>query len=189
MVIEAHAEIGEQFPYSSASVNTSKDKYWQYGRFEMRAKLPQGQGIWPAFWTLGNVQTENPNDAWPGCGEIDIMEMVGGTAGDSRLYGTIHWERDGAAIQNSGNFTLDQGKLADDFHIYAMEWTADSIEWFFDGNKYHSVDISEDQYCAFRRPHYVLLNLAVGGNWPGFPDQSTTFPQSYLIDYVKVFQQ
>lgn len=174
--------------YTAASLTTQKTASWTYGRIEMRAKLPQGKGVWPAFWTLGmNERTVG----WPRCGEIDIMEFVGKEP--VFVHGTVHYFADNDHRSSGEKIRVDRPEMRpfDDFHVYAAEWYPDRIDFFFDDQKYHTVktDVAgagDDN--AFRKPHYVLLNLALGGSWGGEMDDSV-LPQKYMIDYVRVYEQ
>ncbi len=173
--------------YTSARLHTKKS--WKYGKVEARLKLPFGKGIWPAFWMLGsNINTVS----WPACGEIDIMEMIGGTTtasgGDGRVFGTAHWSNNGAHASYGLSYALPSGKLSDDFHTYSIIWDAKQIMWYIDNIKYCTIDIQPAGLSAFRAPFFIILNLAVGGNWPGSPDATTTFPQLMEVDYVRVYQ-
>ncbi len=183
LVIQAVEEKGSNIRYTSASINTKGKKSWKYGKFEMRAKLPYGKGIWPAFWTLG---IEKP---WPMCGEIDIMEMIGGEGGDSSVYATAHWGEEGIHMQYGMRNDLNTGRFSDDYHIFSMEWSCEEVIWYIDNTRCHSMKIDEKNRDEFSQPHYILLNLAVGGDWPGSPDDTTTFPQKYYIDYIRIYQK
>jgi len=171
--------------YTSASLTTMTRADWRYGRIEVRAKLPKGQGVWPAIWTLG---TNFSKTGWPACGEIDIMELVGKEP--NHIYGTLHYSSEG------GKHAEDQGMLetdnpSGDFHIYAVEWDADRIDFFFDGKKYHTAFLEKagpGDNNPFRQPHYLILNFALGGLWGG-PIDTTILPQQFLIDYVRVYQR
>ncbi len=167
--------------YTSASLRTRDRKSWQYGRIEMRAKLPQGRGVWPAFWTLG------AEGRWPSAGEIDIMEFVGHTP-DS-IHATLHWQGGGRHQSLGGRKTVD--RPWDDFHVYAVEWDTEHMNFFYDREQFYHYDvlIADDKgYNGFRRPHFILLNLALGGQWGGEIDDSI-FPQTYVVDYVRVYQE
>ena len=170
--------------YTSASLITLNNASWQYGRIEVRAKLPQGKGVWPAIWTLGANQQDVP---WPACGEIDIMEYIGRQP--ATIHGTAHFAVDGKHKQQGG--TLDTNQPCADFHIYAVEWTPKQIDYYFDTNKYYTVmtdqATAKDGYNAFRAPHYLILNFALGGDWGGAVDDSV-LPQKFLVDYVRVYQ-
>lgn len=172
--------------YTSASINTLGKAGWLYGRIEMRAKLPWGNGIWPALWMMGTNRTEV---GWPKCGEIDIMEFVGNHPED--IYGTIHYP-DSISKGNKSNGNKTQLKpINKDFHIYAIEWNEESIAIYLDKKKYHSFPIDaagEGQDNPFRKPFYLLINLALGANWPG-PIDASVLPQQFIIDYVRVYQK
>jgi beta-glucanase (GH16 family) len=170
--------------YTAASLVTRRKESWQYGRIEVRAKLPQGLGVWPAIWTLG---TNISRVGWPRCGEIDIMEFVGKET--NNIHGTLHFAVDGKHQSDGG--TMKTPKPYEDFHIYAVEWYPERIDFFFDTAKYHSVPLDKAGQGAdnpFRKPHYLLLNLALGGSWGG-PIDDSILPQQYLIDYVRVYKQ
>jgi beta-glucanase (GH16 family) len=164
--------------YTSARLNSSEKGDWKYGRFEARAKLPYGQGIWPAIWMF---PTDEVYGGWPLSGEIDIMEELGQQA--NKVYGTIHY---GSPEQKpGGSYTLSSGYFLSNFHIFACEWDSTSISFFVDDTKYFTFNISK----PFDQRFHFILNVAVGGNWPGAPDYRTTFPQQMVIDYVRVFQK
>jgi beta-glucanase (GH16 family) len=170
--------------YTAASLITRRKASWQYGRIEVRAKLPQGRGVWPAIWTLG---TNESRVGWPACGEIDIMEFVGKET--NNIHGTLHFAVKGEHQSDSG--TMETAKPYEDFHIYAVEWYPDRIDFFFDTTKYHTVLLDKAGQGAanpFRAPHYLLLNFALGGSWGG-PIDDAALPQKFLIDYVRVYKQ
>lgn len=171
--------------YTSARITTQNKFDFKYGRIEARIKLPYGQGIWPAFWMLG---ADINSIGWPACGEIDIMEMVGGTNRDNTVYSTLHWESDGSHAEYGKSYTLSSGIFADDFHIFSVKWDSQSIKGLVDGIEYFVIDITDAQLSEFHEDFFVLLNLAVGGNWPGDPDATTTFPQTMEVDYVRFYQ-
>ena len=184
LAITALEEEYEGCSYTSARMKT-KDLFEQNkGRFEARIKLPVGQGIWPAFWMLG----ANIDDVgWPNCGEIDIMEYLGHEP--RVLHGTLHGPGHfgGSAITNS--HTLAQGGFHLGFHDFAVEWDQGIITWYVDGHAFHSVTADEMPHGAtwvYDHPFFMILNVAVGGNWPGPPDESTVFPQVMLVDWVRV---
>jgi len=185
LVIEAKKESYGGKNYTSARMITKGKKYFTYGKIEARIKLPYGKGIWPAFWTLGeNISTIG----WPSCGEIDIMELIGGGTNDKKVYGTAHWESNGHASYG-GNYSLATGIFADAYHVFSIVWNSKSIQWFVDGSKYVTIDITPAGLAAFHKNNFILLNLAVGGNWPGYPDATTIFPQKMYVDYVRVYQE
>lgn len=181
LFINALKENYQGFQYTSARILTRIS--WMYGKIEARIKLPYGQGMWPAFWMLGaNINTVG----WPTCGEIDIMEMIGGQDRENTAYGTLHWNSDGH--QSKGSFyKLPSGKLSDDFHVYSIEWNSQMIIWYVDGSLYYLLPFNETM-SAFKAPFFIIINLAVGGNWPGNPNNTTTFPQTMTVDYVRVYQ-
>lgn len=184
--ITAKKESYQGKSYTSARIITYGKKSFKYGKIEARIKMPYGKGIWPAFWMLGNSIFSGTN--WPNCGEIDIVEMVGGTVEDKVVVGTPHWgDANGNHAQYGGSKTHSE-KLANDFHLYSIEWTPSSIKWFFDGVQYHVMSITPSDLSEFHKDFFILLNLAVGGNWPGSPDATTVFPQTMEVDYVRVYQ-
>ncbi len=166
--------------YTSARIKTEGLKSFQYGKIEARMKLPFGQGMWPAFWMLGdNISSVG----WPKCGEIDIMEMIGGQGRENTVHGSAHW---GGDFTNT--YTLNSGTLADSFHVYDITWTPTQIAWHIDGITYNVLNTSPSALEAFRKSFFIILNLAVGGSWPGNPDSSTVFPQQLVVDYVRVYK-
>ncbi len=170
--------------YTSASLVTLNKMNWRYGRIEVRAKLPQGKGVWPAIWTLG---TNESKVHWPACGEIDIMEFVGKET--DNIYGTLHYAVDGKHQSDGGK--LETNNPSGDFHIYAIEWSTNRIDFFFDKEKYRSVLIDKagkGEDNPFRKPHYLLINFALGGSWGG-PIDETLLPQKFQIDYVRIYRQ
>lgn len=173
--------------YTSSRIKTQDKKTFRYGRIDFRAKLPKGKGIWPALWMLGNnISTVS----WPASGEIDIMELVGGGLGkDNTVHGTIHYDNNGTYTNTGGSFTLPSGDFSDKFHVFSIIWEATSIKWLVDGVQFHSVDTSSPALSEFNNHFFLLINLAVGGNWPGNPDGSTVLPQRMMVDYVRVFQK
>lgn len=170
--------------YTSASLTTQNKERWQYGRIEMHAKIPQGKGVWPAFWMLG---TNITHVGWPACGEIDIMEFIGREPGT--IHGTVHYAVDHQHQSSSGILETNQPYAG--FHIYAIEWNPKRIDFYYDHTKYHSVLIDKatdkNGYNPFRAPQYLILNFAFGGAWGG-PVDDSILPQKYLIDYVRVYQ-
>ena len=185
LIIKANKESYAGKNYTSARIITKGKKFFKYGKIEARIKLPFGKGIWPAFWLLG----ENFNQVgWPACGEIDIMEMVGGGIGDRTIYGTAHWSHNNSHASYGGQKSISSGIFADDFHIFGIEWTETYIKWFLDGDQYHVIDITPSGLSEFRDIFFVILNVAVGGDWPGSPDATTQFPQQMEVDYIRVFQ-
>jgi beta-glucanase (GH16 family) len=185
LAIEARREDREGRHYTSARLKTAGLFERTYGRYEARIRIPRGQGIWPAFWLLG---ADCEKTGWPRCGEIDIMENIGKEPGI--VHGTLH----GPGYSGEHAFgrpqSLESGAYADDFHIFAVEWEPREIRWYRDGILYHTArpELVKGDW-VFGHPFFVLLNLAVGGNWPGNPDASTSFPQRMLVDYVRVYRR
>jgi beta-glucanase (GH16 family) len=187
LVITAKKENFSGAEYTSSRLITKDKRSFQYGRIDIRAALPKGKGIWPAFWMLGaNFSTVG----WPKCGEIDIMEMVGGAGKDNTIYGTLHWDNNGSHACTCGDdgYTISSGSLANEFHVYSIVWTADKITWYLDNVMHHEIDTRPAEMSEFDAAHFLLFNIAVGGNWPGNPDATTQFPQRLIVDYVRVFQ-
>jgi beta-glucanase (GH16 family) len=179
-------QVGDR-DYTSARITTQGKFDFKYGKIEARIKLPYGQGLWPAFWMLGaNINTVG----WPACGEIDIMELVGGSPdGDNTCHATIHWDNDGEHAQYGLPYTLPNGIFADDFHVFTVEWDAQEIRAYVDNVEYYVADITPEALSEFQNNFFIILNVAVGGNWPGPPDGTTEFPQTMQVDYVRVFQE
>ena len=172
--------------YTSARLKTQGLYSFTYGKVEARIKIPYGQGIWPAFWMLGD---DSKARGWPAIGEIDIMENIGKEPGV--VHGTAHGPGYSGGQGIGKPYTLPTGRFADDFHVYAIEWGPDAIEWFVDGRSYHSLarnGIPTGTAWVYDHPFFLILNLAVGGQWPGYPDASTRFPQQMLVDYVRVYR-
>lgn len=181
LVITAHKEEYGGMHYTSARLKTKDKVSFQYGYIEGRMKLPTGQGIWPAFWMLGANINEVP---WPACGEIDIHEYINT---ESLVHGTVHWHNNGYVYSGTGSQEIDVTQ----YHVYAIEWTPEHIYWYCDGIQYYQVDLTAKDLDAeeYHRPFFILLNLAVGGNWPGYPNDSTRFPAQVNVDYVRVYQK
>ena len=175
--------------YTSARLLTRNTFTQTHGRFEARIKLPYGQGIWPAFWLLGeNIKTAG----WPACGEIDIMENIGREP--LVVHGTIHGPGYSGGKGITASYALPSGgrKFSDDFHIFAVEWEPNVIRFFVDGRLYSTrtpSDLPSGKAWVFEHPFFIILNVAVGGNFPGNPDGTTTFPQTMRVDYVRVYQR
>ena len=173
--------------YTSARLNTSRKFDQAYGRFEARIKVPYGQGIWPAFWLLGNdIETIG----WPGGGEIDIMENIGREP--ATVHGTIHGPGYSGAKGIGSPYSLPRGRFADNFHVFAVEWEPQQIRFYVDDHLYATrtpADLPAGTKWVYDHPFFVILDLAVGGEWPGNPDSTTKFPQKMLVDYVRVFKK
>lgn len=177
---------GVEREFTSARIHTRGKFSQAYGRFEARIKLPYGQGIWPAFWMMGEGTAK-----WPDRGEIDIMENIGREP--STVHGTIHGPGYSGSKGIGAPFVLPPGqRFSDDFHVYAVEWEPNAIRWYVDGTMYQSVgpsDLPAGAKWVYDHPFHLLLNLAVGGNWPGDPDATTLFPQTMVVDYVRVYRR
>jgi len=187
LIIEARKEpSGTAKPhYTSARLKTEGKFAQAYGRFEARIKLPIGQGIWPAFWMLGD---NIGRVGWPDSGEIDILEQRG--QHPSTVLGTLHGPGYSGGAGKTANTTLEHGTLHDDFHIYAVEWTPESIKWYLDDKCYHTVTPADlhGKKWVFDHPFFVILNCAVGGDFVGSPNETTKFPQRLVVDYVRVYK-
>ena len=193
LVIEARKEKfgsgGVEKEFTSGRVRTKRHASWLYGRIEVRAKLPQGRGVWPAIWMLPEKDVYG---GWAASGEIDIMELVGHEPGT--VHGTLHhggsWPKN---VHTGSPFKLKQGIFADDFDTFAIEWEMGAIRWYVYGELYQT----QTQWSSaggkfpapFDQPFHLLLNVAVGGGWPGPPDAATVFPQRMTVDYVRVYQR
>lgn len=168
--------------YTSARIKTEDKVELQFGRIDIRAKLPKGQGIWPAIWMLGaNIDQV----VWPMSGEIDIMELVGHEP--SEVHGTVHFD-DGGYKTSSDKIRLSSGTYSDQFHVYSLVWEKDQIRWYVDNELFHNFSASGLNVYPFNAPFFFIMNVAVGGNWPGNPDQTTEFPQEMVVDYIRVFE-
>ncbi|MEZ4386463.1 MAG: glycoside hydrolase family 16 protein [Candidatus Krumholzibacteriia bacterium] len=183
--IIAREEDYNGFSYTSARIKTQGKFSRAYGRFEARIQLPVGRGIWPAFWLLGdNIGTVG----WPQCGEIDIMEYRGQLP--SVANGALHGPGYSGGSPLTGSYTLTGAGFNEGFHVFAVEWTSNAISWSVDGTTYLTVgpgDLPGGAAWVFDHPFFIILNVAVGGNYVGDPDQTTVFPQTMLIDYVRVY--
>lgn len=176
----------EPFPttYQSARINTKGKQQFQFGRIDIRAKLPKGQGLWPAMWMLGSNIDEV---GWPRSGEIDIMELVGHV--DNVVHGTAHYDAGGHQFEGSSKSLSSSETFGDKFHIYSIVWDQSGIEWYLDYKKYFRITPSDiGATYPFDNPFYFIFNVSVGGEWPGRPDETTTFPQDMIVDYVRVFR-
>ena len=179
LMIIGRKEEMRGFEYTSARLVTLGKFSFKYGRAEARMKLPAGQGIWPAFWMLGsNITTIG----WPKCGEIDIMEHINNVP---VAYGTAHWDNNGH-VQSGGTVNCD----VTIYHNYGVEWTADSIRWLLDGKRYYAFSIKDsvNNTAPFHKPQHLLINLAIGGDWPKDPDSTTVFPDTVFVDWVRVYK-
>ena len=177
--------------YTSARLNTAGKQSWKYGKVAARLQLPYGEGMWPAFWMLGaNCNENGGNTPWPQCGEIDIMELYG-SKDDAVVEANLHSADAEGAHQSMGavSYDLGSGKFADQFHVFEIEWDEQRISWSVDGKEYAGTDIDMEADNEFHQPHFILLNLAVGGTHAGRPDATTRFPQSMYVDWVRVYQR
>jgi beta-glucanase (GH16 family) len=193
LVIKAihESDIHGMDQYTSARLNTANKYAWKYGRIAARIRLPRGNGIWPAFWMLGANIDENGGDTpWPQCGEIDILEFYG-SKDDAVVEANIHYaDKSGShAMMGAVPFKLEQGIFADEFHIFELEWNAEKVVWFVDGQQFVSMPITSDELSEFHKEFFILLNLAVGGTYAGRPDTTTSFPQYMYIDWVRVYKK
>lgn len=183
LVIKAMAENFNGSSYTSARIKTQGIFSQQYGRFEARLKTPYSQGLWPAFWMLGdNFSTVS----WPQCGEIDIMELRGQEP--SNINGTIHGPGFSGANAISGGFALSNSRFDTSFHVFAVEWSDSKIDFYVDDFMYKRIRKSEVPNWVFDQSFFMILNVAVGGNYVGFPNNTSVFPQQMVIDYVRVYQ-
>ena len=188
LVIQTNEEYMLGRDYTSARLTTQFKGDWTYGRFEIRAKLPNTQGIWPAFWLLPSRGVYGSGTAG---GEIDIMEMIGSEP--NRSYGTLHFGNPPERASNSYDLPNEED-YSEDFHIFALEWEPNEIRWYVDDKLFHSAtewftSTKNASYPApFDQNFYLIMNVAVGGTWPGSPDESSVFPQRMYVDYVRVYQ-
>jgi beta-glucanase (GH16 family) len=183
LIIEAKNE--KDSGYTSSRLNTKGKFNFNYGRIDIRAMLPVSKGIWPAFWMLGaNVDTVG----WSKCGELDIMEKNGRKNDENVVFGTAHYEKNGNHIKIGEKYALSYGDFSTQFHVFSLVRTSKKISWFIDENLYYDIDISSFESDVFQKSFFLLVNLAVGGNWPGSPDSTTVFPQKLIVDYIRVFE-
>ena len=186
LVIEARSESYAGSNYTSTRMNTQGKQQFQFGRIDMRAKLPVSSGLWPALWMLGgNFQQVG----WPACGETDIMELIG--TNPNRVVGSIHWAQPGGEGSSSNTYSLSSGDFSQQFHVFSLIWKQDSMEMLVDDQPYmtaNSQNLSGGGTWPFNSPSFFIFNVAVGGNWPGPPSTATVFPQRMFVDYVRVFQ-
>ena len=186
MLIEAKAETFGGKNYTSVRMKTQDKKPFKFGRIDIRAILPKGKGLWPAFWLLPQ---ENVFGGWPKSGEIDMMELVGSEP--AKVLGTLHYGPGPGSISITKNKVLPTGSFNDQFHVFSLEWKEDQIQWLIDGEVFSTInkaDIGNNNY-PFNEKFYLLVNLAVGGNLPGNPDAGTYFPQWLIVDYIRVYQK
>lgn len=185
MLIEAKSEAYGGKNYTSARIKTQGKKAFQFGRIDIRAILPKGKGIWPAFWLMPQ---DNVFGGWPRSGEIDMMEYIGSEI--SRVLGTVHFGPGPNSTYISRNYNLPSGNFNDGFHVFSLEWKTDEIKWYVDNVLFSTIkkaDLGGNNY-PFNEKFYMIMNLAVGGNLPGPVDATTTFPQWLIVDYIRLFQ-
>lgn len=177
--------------YTSARLHTIPDNGWKYGKIAARIQLPYGRGIWPAFWMLGSNIDENGGDTpWPRSGEIDILELYG-SKDNGAVEANIHYEPAAGRHASMGavKTQLPQGWFADNFHVFELEWDAESLRWTVDGRQFAATSIAGSEFSEFREKFFILLNIAVGGRAAGAPDESTHFPQTMYVDWVRVYER
>lgn len=186
MIIEAKAEAYGGRNYTSSRIKTQSKKTFKFGRIDIRAIVPKGMGIWPALWLLPQ---DNVFGGWPRSGEIDMMELKGGEP--SRVLGTLHYGPGPGSTYISRNYNLPAGTFNDEFHVFSIVWEQDLIKWYVDNNLYSTIakaDIGANTW-PFNESFFFLINLAVGGNFPGAPDANTYFPSFFIVDYLRIYQQ
>lgn len=177
--------------YTSARLNTANKQAWTYGKIAARIQLPHGKGVWPAFWMLGANIDENGGDTpWPQSGEIDILELYG-SRDDGVVEANVHYAGPTGRHANMGAvaYELDEGRFADKFHVFELEWNAERLRWFVDGRPFASTAITAEEFSEFHRDFFILLNIAVGGRAAGSPDSTTDFPLQMYVDWVRVYQE
>lgn len=184
LLITARRETFAGAPFTSARIKTQGLFEQAYGRFEARMKTPYGPGIWPAFWLLGaNIDDVN----WPQCGEIDVMELRGNAP--NRIAGTVHGPGYSGGNAVSGDFVLDNSRFDEEYHVFAIEWSEDQIDFFVDDFLYKRITPKDTPgEWVYDKPFFMILNLAVGGDYVGFPTSQTPFPQSITVDYIRVYK-
>lgn len=182
MKITAKREGYGGMKYTSSRITTKNKKNFKYGKIEARIKMPKFKGVWPAFWMLGANQD---SVGWPKCGEIDIMEAIND---ENLAYGTLHWFND------PGNNNADSGSSVavanrTEYHVYGVEWTADKLRWYVDGKVYRTMDVSNDSFSEVRKEYFVIFNMAIGGQWPGYDIDETAFPATMEVDWVRAYKK
>jgi beta-glucanase (GH16 family) len=193
LVIKAihESDVHGMNQYTSARLNTANKQAWKYGKIVARIKLPFGAGIWPAFWMLGANISENGGDTpWPQAGEVDIMEFYG-SKDEAVVEANIHYANEKNAHSSMGakSYKLKKGKFSDAFHIFELEWNENKFAWSVDGKEFASTPISSPELSEFHKEFFILLNVAVGGEYAGRPNQTSTFPQHMYVDWVRVYQK
>ncbi|MAB84988.1 MAG: hypothetical protein CL856_03895 [Cryomorphaceae bacterium] len=190
LVITAKKETYQNREHTSARLTTEGKVEYKYGRIDVRAKLPKGQGIWPAIWMLGDDMS---SVGWPACGELDMMELLGHEP--HKIHGSINYGPQGNSWAHtkttSYSLPVSEGDFSDKYHVFSVLWEENSIKYYVDDNLYATYNpnnIAGGQAWRFNHPFFFILNIAVGGDWPGNPDPTTIFPQQMLIDYIRIFQ-
>ncbi|NNF36720.1 MAG: family 16 glycosylhydrolase [Saprospiraceae bacterium] len=189
LVIRAKNEVFNGFNYTSSRLITKDKVEFTHGRVDIRAVIPEGQGIWPALWMLGANISEV---GWPRCGEIDIMELVGHEP--SKIHGTVHYpDPGGNRLFRGDEISLSGGKkFSQEFHVFSIIWKENLIQWFMDDQLFYTVtpsSLGNNNPYPFNEPFFFIFNIAVGGDWPGSPDGTTMFPQHMIVDYIRIFQE
>ena len=177
--------------YTSARLNTANKRAWTYGKIAARIQLPHGRGVWPAFWMLGaNIEENGGDTPWPQSGEIDILEFYG-SKDEAVVEANIHYAGATGRHANMGAvpYRLPQGRFADSFHGFELEWNEDSLTWCVDGEQFASTSIAGEAFSEFHEDFFILLNIAVGGRAAGRPDETTPFPLHMYVDWVRVYQK
>jgi beta-glucanase (GH16 family) len=186
LIIEARKESYGGNDYTSGRLTTAGKQQFTYGRIDIRAKLPVLKGMWPALWMLGSNISTVP---WPGCGETDIMELVG--TNPKQVVGSMHWkQQDGSTGTYNNAYSLSGQDFSQEFHVFSVIWKKDSLQFLVDDHMYVNGSVSNvsSGTYPFNNPFFFIFNVAVGGDWPGPPDGTTVFPQRMFVDYVRVFQ-
>lgn len=175
--------------YTSARLHTGGKHAWKYGKIAARIQLPYGKGIWPAFWMLGkDINEIGGTVPWPKCGEIDILELYG-SRDDAVVECNLHYDDQGHKMMGVEKYKLKEGIFAEQFHVFEIEWDKHEMRWLVDGKKYHTASIKDPALSEFHDEFYILLNIAVGGEHAGRPDDSTPFPQYMYVDWVRVYEE
>ena len=189
LTITAKKEASGNRDFTSSRIKTDAKVMINYGRIDVRARLPKGKGIWPAIWMLGQTRD---SVGWPSCGEIDIMELRGSTP--NKVGGTLHYQNSDNHHQNSGaqSYILESGDFSDDFHVFSLAWDENQMIWYVDDIPFNKVILKDlnttEEANPFLKDFYFLLNLAVGGHYDGNPDETTVFPQTMEVDYIRVYE-
>lgn len=183
--IEARKEDFQGSAYTSTKIVSRDKQSFRYGRIDIRALLPKGQGLWPALWLLGS---NHASVGWPECGEIDIMEMIGGSGRENTVSGNVYWD-DGGKVNQPSSTTLNSGTFNDEYHVFTLLWDETQIEWLVNDESYKTFDITHESRNEFHKEFFFIMNVAIGGNWPGSPNATTIFPTQMHVDYIRVFQE